>query len=213
MSPKRRIANEPTREDQTRADIIEAAKRLAQKHGLHKVTMDDIASALGKKKSFLYYYYPGRRELIEAAIQAELAEMQQYVRKAVAGRRGAAEQIRTFVVARMETVLQRAEQYGSAAISTLLQGVEAGTDFTSLLEMRKAFDREEEIFVAGLLRQGIQQGAFRPLSNTVIGELTYFLLSSLRGVELEMALSRDPRPSPVPRMSGVLDIFFRGLAL
>jgi hypothetical protein len=66
--------------------------------------------------------------------------------------------------------------------------------------------------VAGLIRQGIQAGAFRPLPGKTIDDITYFLLSALRGVELELALSREPPRTLGPRMTTVLDVFLRGLA-
>jgi len=212
MEPKRRKVEGASREEQTRATIIAAAQRLVQKHGLHKVTMEDIASALGKKKSFLYYYYPGRREVIQAVIQAEFTEMQQHVREAVAAQKGAVPQLRTFVMTRMESVLKRAADYGATTISTLLQGVEPGTDFASVLELRKVFDREEEHFFADILRRGIEEGAFKPLPNKAIDDISYFVLSALRGVELELALSQELRPAPSPRLTKVLEVFLRGLA-
>lgn len=212
MEPNRRKVEGASREDQTRATIIAAAKRLVQKHGLHKVTMEDIASALGKKKSFLYYYYPGRREVMQAVIEAELSEMLQHVRQAVSAQKGAVAQLRTFVMTRMESVLKRAADYGPTTISTLLEGVEPGTDFASLLELRKAFDRDEERFVADILRRGIEEGAFKPLPNKAIDDISYFVLSALRGVELELALSQEPPPAPSPRMTKVIEVFLRGLA-
>ena len=212
METNRRRLKGPAREEQTRAEIIAAAKRLVVKHGLHKVTMEDIASALGKKKSFLYYYYPGRTEVLHAVIEAEFTAMRQKVRDAVAAQSEVAEQVRAFVTARIDVIIAQAATYGSSTISSALQGAEPGTDFASLMELRQAFDRDEQRYVVGLLRQGIKDGAFRPLSGKVIEDTVYFLLSAMRGVELELLLSRDPI-SPSPRMGRVIDIFLRGLAM
>jgi AcrR family transcriptional regulator len=212
MSTKSRSRADPTREEQTRADIVAATKRLVQKHGLRKVTMEDIALAVGKRKSFLYYYFPGKREVIHAMIEAEFGEMRQAARVATSGRTGAADKIQRYLSARIEAVVKQAASFGPSSVLEALQGNDAGTDFASMVEARQTFDRGEESFLAGLVRQGIQEGAFRPLSDKVINDMTYFMFSALRGLELEMVLSRDSRPSPGPRMTTVLGIFLRGLA-
>jgi AcrR family transcriptional regulator len=211
METNRRKLKGPAREEQTRADILAATKRLVLEHGMHKVTMEDIASALGKKKSFLYYYYPGRTEVIHAVIEAEFTSMQRMVRDAVSPHKGALEQVRAFMLARIEVIRTMAARYGRSTIYSALQGVEPGTDLASLMELRQSFDREEGRFIAGLLRQGIREGVFRPLSGTVIDDMVHFLLSAMRGVELELMLGSESSP-PSPRMGRVLDIFLRGLA-
>ncbi len=212
MTTNRRTPGDPTREDQTRDEIIAAAKTLAQRHGLRKVTMDDIARAVGKKKSFLYYYYPGKREVIEAVVEREFAEIRELVHQAVSAKSGALEQLRTFFVVRMETFVRRASEYGAAAITSVQQGVEPGAVGWSLLKVRQAFDRQEEQFVARLIRQGIDEGTFAALPAKVIEDTAYFLLSASRGVELELAFSDKPMVGLGPRFTKVFEVLFRGLA-
>jgi len=45
-----------------KAAIIEAARRVFQKWGLKKSTMEDIAEEAGKGKSTLYYYFKSKRK-------------------------------------------------------------------------------------------------------------------------------------------------------
>src|ERR1700748_2931683 len=65
----------PIKEDMIQHQILEAAKRLFQAHGLYKVTMDDVAKAIGKGRSSLYYYYKSKDEIFDAVMQAEIREM------------------------------------------------------------------------------------------------------------------------------------------
>lgn len=211
METNRRKLRGRAREEQTRADILAATRRLVLEHGLHKVTMEDIAAALGKKKSFLYYYYPGRTEVIHAVIEAEFAGMQRKVRDAATAHKGAVAQIRAFVTARIELTRALAATVNRATIISAMQGIEPGTDLASLMELRQSFDRDEARFIAGLLRQGIREGVLRAMPSNLIDDLVHFLLSAMRGVELEMMLAQDHGP-PSPRMGRVLDVFLRGLA-
>lgn len=201
-----------SREDRTRASIVTTARRLIQRHGLAKVTMDDIAAGVGRKKSFLYYYYPGRRELLQAVIEAELLELQEEIRSAVHDCNTAADALKVYLTVRFEAVLRRAAAYGADSAEALLQGVGPGTDFTQLLELRRAFDAEEGRFLASLLRRGINDGLFQPLSKALVDETVRFLLFALRGIEYELALAGDTTRARTAGLPVVIDIFLRGLA-
>ena len=211
MPPKRRGEASTDREQETRAEILATARRLARQHGFHKLTMEDIAAACGRTKSFLYYYYPARRELVRAMVEAELGEIREHVRSAVAREQSAADKLRTFIQARLEEVLRQVTSVGVATIARALAGKQAGADFASILAMRQALDQEEAVLVAELLRLGVDEGTFRPLPAVLIEDLTYFLLSALRGVELELALAPDTQQLAGPRMAKVLDVMMRGL--
>lgn len=50
-------------EEEIRAEIIEAARHLFMKYGFLKTTMEDIAKAVKKGKSTLYYYYKSKDEV------------------------------------------------------------------------------------------------------------------------------------------------------
>jgi len=50
-------------EEEIKAEIIEAARFLFMKYGFFKTTMEDIAKAVKKGKSTLYYYYKSKDEV------------------------------------------------------------------------------------------------------------------------------------------------------
>jgi AcrR family transcriptional regulator len=51
--------------------ILNTALSLLAKNGFAKTTLDDIASALGMKKSSLYYYYQNKDALLQDVIDRE----------------------------------------------------------------------------------------------------------------------------------------------
>jgi len=57
-------ADSTIKEDIIQEQILQAAKQLFSVHGLHKVTMDDVAKAIGKGRSSLYYYYKSKDEYL-----------------------------------------------------------------------------------------------------------------------------------------------------
>src|SRR5580692_3677917 len=56
-------------------DIIDTARTLFKQYGFKKTTMGHIARSLGRGKSSLYYYYPGKEEIFEAVLQTEMDEL------------------------------------------------------------------------------------------------------------------------------------------
>ena len=57
--------------DTKRELILQTARELLAKNGFAKTTLDDIANALGMKKSSLYYYYTNKDALLEDVMKRE----------------------------------------------------------------------------------------------------------------------------------------------
>lgn len=51
--------------------ILKTARELLARNGFAKTTLDDIANALGMKKSSLYYYYSNKDSLLEDVMKLE----------------------------------------------------------------------------------------------------------------------------------------------
>ena len=62
-------------DDQIRHRIVEGARRCFNKHGVGKVTIEDIAKASKIARSGVYRYFSTRQEIVEAAIIARLTEL------------------------------------------------------------------------------------------------------------------------------------------
>ena len=57
--------------DSMRIAIIESSRDLFAKYGYKKTTMEDIANALRKGKSSLYYYFKNKEEIFQAVLELE----------------------------------------------------------------------------------------------------------------------------------------------
>lgn len=69
--------------DDGRARIVAAAERLFIEHGFSRVTMDEIASALGMSKKTLYRHFQSKEELCSAAVDALFTELDEALRRIV----------------------------------------------------------------------------------------------------------------------------------
>jgi len=63
------------KDEEIQAQLLQAARQLFQLHGFRRVTIDDIAKAIGKARSSLYYYYKTKEEILDAVIAAEIGQL------------------------------------------------------------------------------------------------------------------------------------------
>ncbi|MCR5146522.1 MAG: TetR/AcrR family transcriptional regulator [Clostridia bacterium] len=59
--------------------IVEAAKRLFNKYGFKRVTMDEIAKEAGVTKRTVYAYFKSKEELFQVIVNEELVNMKKIV--------------------------------------------------------------------------------------------------------------------------------------
>jgi AcrR family transcriptional regulator len=55
-------------DDEVRQEILRGALTLYLKHSPDKVTMDDVANAIGRSRTSLYYYYKNHSEIYQAVL-------------------------------------------------------------------------------------------------------------------------------------------------
>ena len=72
-----------TKDDIIKDEILKEAQKLFQQFGVKKTTMEDIAKAMGKGKSTLYYYYCSKEDIFDAVILKEMGEVFHCVKQAV----------------------------------------------------------------------------------------------------------------------------------
>src|ERR1700760_1284909 len=101
---------EPVKDIFVQQQILDAAKKLFQAHGLYKVTMDDVAKAIGKGRSSLYYYYKSKDEIFDAVMLVEIREMLSAMTAAVEQANTAEEKLLGFCMAKL-TVLREKKSF------------------------------------------------------------------------------------------------------
>lgn len=191
-----------------REEILSAATALIQRYGFRKITLDDIAKSVGRRKSSLYYYYSGKDELIEAVAHREYETLVDAARKIVQTQVGAAARLRAFILARLREVRDRMEIYRTAQ-SDLHAGY--GGEASLFRKIRATFDRGDVQFIEGLVREGVESGEFLHLSEEGIRMVSFYALSAQRGLELRLATADDGW-DPFEHVGVAIDVLLRGLA-
>lgn len=192
-----------------RAKILVSARDAILRYGLRKTTMEDIAMAMGRAKSFLYYYFSSKQDVVRALIEHEFEEMSQAVMDEVATKTNAVDRVRTYLVTRVQQLDRRIEVYSGPVLE--LRHDDGSTIVLTATEQRRAFDTLEERYFANLVMEGIRDGSFRPLSEAVVLSFAQVALSAIRDIELQLMLDRDAATDLKSRVEMACDIFFRGL--
>jgi len=189
--------------DAVRLSILEAARELFTRYGYKKTTMEDIAQALGKGKSSLYYYFKNKEEIFQAVIDGEEEILFSKLRAVVDSQLNPQEKMRKYVEVRMET-LRELENYHKAISEDMI----AGFDF--LDHMKGRSEKEETALIKEILDEGVDTELFMVKNS----QLAAFAISTaLKG--LEIPLFRSPEAKNFEDLKGqisnVLNILFYGL--
>lgn len=169
--------HEMTPHDRTREAILEVARGLFAKQGVRKTTLEEIAGAMHRTKTFVYHYFENRDAILSALIEAEGGEYVEELRKAIAEAQGAKERLRAYVHARFRI---------SSRLGTFYQALreEYFEQYAFIEKARLAYDTFEAETVVGILAQGVDEGSFAIPDPRLVARA---FLIALKGFELEWA--------------------------
>jgi AcrR family transcriptional regulator len=181
--------NISTKEDIMQEQILKAGKQLFQIHGLAKVTMDDVAKAIGKGRSSLYYYYKNKEEIFDAVVMIEIREMLAAMTRAVDKSAGIEQKLRAFFLTKLEVLREK---------RAFFKMLDAGMDADALSEFQKTkivlhnqIMRQESVLMKQIITDGINKGELRKVTAAELEILILVLLSSLRGLKRELEMGND----------------------
>lgn len=184
----------PIKEDQ----ILKAALELFQQHGISKVTMDDVAKAIGMGRSSLYYYYKSKEEIFDAVMDMEIAEILAETGRAVNEVSSVEEKIRVFCTTKINTHLRKKVVYNA---------LEAGMDAEALSAharikqgVHQRYMKREGALLRQILTEGIARGEIRDSPD--LDTLIFVLLTALRGLKKEMVI--EWRASAVETLANLI---------
>lgn len=193
-----------TKDEVTKAAIIEAAQKLFQQFGLAKTTMEDIAKAIGKGKSSLYYYYATKEEIFEAVVDKEKENIEQNIVMAI-GREDTAEQkLRAFAQSKYRALRKRQLLY-----KIMAEGF-SGNSVCVFNAIKQRYNETEQGILKGIILFGIEEGSFDSSYLHEIDTITKVCTNMLRGMQLELSFGSFSG-SALDLIDATIDFITRGL--
>lgn len=140
--------------------IVRETVRLIAEHGFHSVRVADIARACATSTAAIHYHFPGRAELLEAAVRWCMDEdtARRAAHLALAEADDAAEELRQLIALQTPRTEQQRRQW---AVWLDLWAEAARS--TAVGRLHTEYYRQWRETVAEVIQRGTAQGAFRPV--------------------------------------------------
>lgn len=190
------------KEDIFKEDIIREAQKLFQLYGLKKTTMEDIAKALGKGKSTLYYYYQSKELIFEEVLQRELQEVFRQTQIAVESVESAEEKLKVFAVTRIKVLSNMLNLY-RLVCGEFVEQIPCGR------VLFNEYSQLEINLIKTILLYGIEKGEFNKEIENEMDLLPSVVVSSIRGIERDFF--NDKLVGLEFRIGAISNLFLNGL--
>lgn len=193
--------SEKNKIEQGRNEILSAAMALFQHHGLDKTTMEDIAEAVGKSKSTLYYYFKTKEDVFYAVVCKERESAFAELEKAVTAHDNAPDKLRALFTCHRKIVRTKVRIY--------LQIIKENRKHLEFFErMRRENNMVEVELLQRILEEGIASGDFSRIKKEDCRDIAITCMSALHGVNLHLLLGNGTDNDKTEILS---EIFIRGL--
>lgn len=142
---------EPRSRDVREAYVSRVACRIFRERGYHATSMRTIASALGWQPAALYYYYPGKEDLLFSIMDGAVDALTRRVLEAIEPHASAPSRLRQAITAHITSVVDHLDE-----LSVFLNETKAlGAERQQVIQAKR--DRYESIF-RDILAEGMASG-------------------------------------------------------
>jgi AcrR family transcriptional regulator len=146
------------RQEVSRQQILDTAKRLFAEHGVRATSLSKLADALGITKAGLYYYFDSKQSLVIETVRQNVAEFRADVMAPLPDDLDVTAMLR----ARLDRKLQRTEEHGALDMRFFYTVMLEALDEPEIEAEFEAFWGDSETELARWIRQGQAEGRYRP---------------------------------------------------
>lgn len=182
---------------------MEAAQKIFQQYGLSKSTMEDIARAMGKGKSTLYYYFASKEEIFEAVLSKEMSDVFLLMEKACQQATTSQEKFKAVTKTKILALHQKMNLYRTLS-------AEVQCNRSVIDTCRNVFSSREIRLFEGIITYGIDRQEIHERHRTDLSLLSHVILTALRGIEIDI-LMFDENPDLDTKLDLMISIIGKGL--
>ncbi|WP_316740735.1 TetR/AcrR family transcriptional regulator [Pedobacter antarcticus] len=175
-----------SQDDLLRSQILQTAQQLYQRHGIRKVTMDDLAKAVGKTRSALYYYFKNRDELLEAVLLSLVQDVKTELENIMSLKNDLESKIASFCTAKIR---------GSEKSKNFISSIESGMDsderskYSDIMwNVHQKMMQAETILLKKVIQQAVDKKEIPAQNGKDLEALLFVLLSGIRGIRREITI-------------------------
>jgi AcrR family transcriptional regulator len=170
------IENGANKKDLNRETILQIAQEIFSKYGYKKTTLDDIANAVRKGKSSLYYYFSSKEDLFQAVIDKEVDILKQALEKVVFRSMDPEEKLREYILTKLTTFRDLANLYNALENDVTAIGF--------INDIKEKNEKNEIRMIKRILIEGVRHDKFHidDLNLTAIG-----IYTAMKGLEMPLS--------------------------
>ncbi len=133
--------------------ILETAGSIFLKFGFKKTTMEDIAKALHRAKSSVYYYFNSKEEIYKNILEKERIEFNDELNKVLEKENRPESKLKIYLTTRLRLLRKRMNYY-RALMDKYLE------NYPFINEIRKKYFSDEIEGITNILREGAKSGIY-----------------------------------------------------
>lgn len=164
------------KKNQNRENILKISREIFSKYGFKKTTLDDIANAVRKGKSSLYYYFNSKEDLFQAVILKEV-EILSYELEIVINRNtDPVDKLRDYILTKLATFRSLANFYHAIENDVTAVG------FIDKIKLR--YEQDEIRMIKRILIEGVRKNEFEiyDFNLAAIG-----ITTAIKGLEMPLS--------------------------
>ena len=140
------------KKDQNKENILKIAREIFSKYGYKKTTLDDIASAVRKGKSSLYYYFKSKEDLFQAVIMKEIDILAYELEIVINRNTDPVDKLRDYILTKLAIFRGLANFYHAIENDVTAVGF--------IEEMKARYEKDEIRMIKRILIEGVRKNEF-----------------------------------------------------
>jgi len=188
------------KKDANREYILKIAQDIFSKYGYKKTTLDDIANAVRKGKSSLYYYFESKEDLFQAVILKEVDVLKRELEKVVMRNTDPVEKLRDYILTKLTTY---------RGLSNFYHALESDVTAIEFIEnIKNKYEQEEIRMIKRILIEGVRKNIFEVYDFTLaaIG-----ITTAIKGLEMPLTAGDYGRINLEKGVDNILKILCYGI--
>jgi len=169
-------AENGSKKDVNRETILKIAQEIFSKYGYKKTTLDDIANAVRKGKSSLYYYFKSKEDLFQAVIMKEVEVLAKELDKVVNRNTDPIDKLRDYMLTKINTFRNLANFYNALENDVTAIGF--------IEDIKNRYEQDEIRLIKRILIEGVRKNEFEiyDFNLAAIG-----ITMALKGLEMPLS--------------------------
>ena len=141
-----------TKKELNRERILKIAQEIFSKYGYRKTTLDDIANAVRKGKSSLYYYFKSKEDLFQAVIMKEVEVLAKELDKVINRNTDPVDKLRDYLLTKITTFRNLANFYNALENDVTAIGF--------IEDIKSRYEQDEIRMIKRILIEGVRKNEF-----------------------------------------------------